>query len=148
MARMSSTSLSLRRGRNCSRSRAHTAGRSMAFRCWNSRPLSAIESLLRPESQITVFHASEVELNKDSNLLLEHARKTKPARVVFDSLSEFRLMAVRDVIQPQVGDIGLLPTNALEAERVIGEGDSSGGSCAFASRARRTRPGQPPPRQR
>ena len=55
--------------------------------------LSAIESLLRPESQTTVFHASEMELNKVSNLLLEEARKNKPARVVFDSLSEFRLMA-------------------------------------------------------
>ena len=55
--------------------------------------LSAIEALLRPEAQTTVFHASELELNKVSNLLLEHARRTNPARVVFDSLSEFRLMA-------------------------------------------------------
>jgi circadian clock protein KaiC len=55
--------------------------------------LSAIESLLRPEAQTTVFHASEVELNKVSALLLDEARKNKPARVVFDSLSEFRLMA-------------------------------------------------------
>ena len=55
--------------------------------------LSAIESLLRPEAQTTVFHASEVELNKVSGRLLEEARKNKPARVVFDSLSEFRLMA-------------------------------------------------------
>jgi circadian clock protein KaiC len=62
----------------------------------NSIPLlelSAIEALLRPEAQTTVFHASEIELNKVSNLLLEHTRKSRPARVVFDSLSEFRLMA-------------------------------------------------------
>lgn len=55
--------------------------------------LSAIESLLRPEAQTTVFHPSEVELNKVSGLLLEQVRKNRPARIVFDSLSEFRLMA-------------------------------------------------------
>ncbi|MGB9475815.1 MAG: ATPase domain-containing protein [Candidatus Udaeobacter sp.] len=55
--------------------------------------LSAIEQLLRPEAQTTVFHAAEMELNKVSKLLIDEANKTRPARVVFDSLSEFRLMA-------------------------------------------------------
>jgi circadian clock protein KaiC len=55
--------------------------------------LSAIEQLLRPEAQTTVFHPSEVELNKVSKLVIDEASKTRPARVVFDSLSEFRLMA-------------------------------------------------------
>jgi circadian clock protein KaiC len=55
--------------------------------------LSAIDSLLRPESLTTVFHPSEVELNKVTGLLLSEVRRHKPARVVFDSLSEFRLMA-------------------------------------------------------
>jgi len=55
--------------------------------------LSAIEALLRPESQTTVFHPSEVELNKITNLLLDETKKIGPARVVFDSLSEFRLIA-------------------------------------------------------
>lgn len=55
--------------------------------------LSAIDSLLRPDAQTTVFHPSEVELNKVSALLLEEMRKVQPARIVFDSLSEFRLMA-------------------------------------------------------
>jgi len=55
--------------------------------------LSAIESLLQPESQTTVFHPSEMELSKLTNLVLEEARKAEPARVVFDSLSEFRLIA-------------------------------------------------------
>src|SRR5262245_19073083 len=55
--------------------------------------LSAIEQLLRPEAQTTVFHPSEVELAKVSKTLLDEASKTRPARVVFDSLSEFRLMA-------------------------------------------------------
>ena len=55
--------------------------------------LSAIEQLLRPEAQTTVFRPSEIELNKVSNLLINQANKTRPARVVFDSLSEFRLLA-------------------------------------------------------
>src|SRR5436190_13158583 len=55
--------------------------------------LSAIENLLRPEAQTTVFHPSEVELTKVSQLLLDEVRKVKPKRVAFDSLSEFRLMA-------------------------------------------------------
>ncbi len=55
--------------------------------------LSAIENLLKPDAQTTVFHPSELELNKITNLLLEHIQKLKPARVVFDSLSEFRLIA-------------------------------------------------------
>src|SRR5262249_16638693 len=55
--------------------------------------LSAIDSLLRPESQTTVFRPSEVELNNVTGLLLSEIRKHKPARVVFDSLSEFRLLA-------------------------------------------------------
>jgi circadian clock protein KaiC len=55
--------------------------------------LSAIESLLQPESQTTVFHPSEMELGKLTRVFLEEARKIMPARVVFDSLSEFRLIA-------------------------------------------------------
>ncbi|HKH00985.1 MAG TPA: ATPase domain-containing protein [Bradyrhizobium sp.] len=55
--------------------------------------LAAIENLLRPEAQTTVFHSAEVELNKVARLVLDEAQKIRPARVAFDSLSEFRLMA-------------------------------------------------------
>src|SRR5215470_7078004 len=55
--------------------------------------LSAIESLLRPEEQTRVFHPSEIELNKITNLLVENIERIRPTRVVFDSLSEFRLIA-------------------------------------------------------
>ena len=54
---------------------------------------SAIESLLQPESQTTVFHASEMELGKVARLLRDEITKYQPKRVVFDSLSEFRLLA-------------------------------------------------------
>ncbi len=55
--------------------------------------LSAIESMLRPEAQTTVFHPSEMELSKVARLLLDEGRRIRPARIVFDSLSEFRLIA-------------------------------------------------------
>lgn len=55
--------------------------------------LSSIDSLIRPEARTTVFHPSEIELTKVSELLLEEIRRIQPVRVVFDSLSEFRLMA-------------------------------------------------------
>ena len=55
--------------------------------------LSAIEHLIEPDAQTTVFHPSEVDLKKVAQLITEEARKHKPARVVFDSLSEMRLMA-------------------------------------------------------
>jgi circadian clock protein KaiC len=64
---------------------------------WNldSIPLlemSAIDALLRPEAQTTVFHPSVIELGKITELLMDETRKHRPQRVVFDSLSEFRLM--------------------------------------------------------
>jgi circadian clock protein KaiC len=55
--------------------------------------LSAIEQLLRPEAQTTVFRPSEIELAKISKLLIDEVSRRRPARIVFDSLSEFRLMA-------------------------------------------------------
>ena len=55
--------------------------------------LSAIDSMVRPEAQTTVFHPSEIELTQVTKLLLDEVRRIKPTRVVFDSLSEFRLLA-------------------------------------------------------
>lgn len=55
--------------------------------------LSAIEQLLRLEEQTTVFRPSEMQLNNISKLLIDESEKLRPKRVVFDSLSEFRLVA-------------------------------------------------------
>ncbi|MBV8784394.1 MAG: AAA family ATPase [Gammaproteobacteria bacterium] len=55
--------------------------------------LSAIENMMRPEGQTSIFHAAELQLSNLTRLVLEEVRKHKPQRVVFDSLSEFRLMA-------------------------------------------------------
>jgi circadian clock protein KaiC len=45
------------------------------------------------DSQYTMFHPSEVELNETTKSVLDTVEATKPARVVFDSLSELRLLA-------------------------------------------------------
>ena len=55
--------------------------------------LSAIEALVRPDATTTVFHPSEIELTKVTEQLLNEIRNTRPSRIVFDSLSEFRLWA-------------------------------------------------------
>jgi circadian clock protein KaiC len=48
---------------------------------------------LKPESQYTIFHPSEVELSETTNAVLEEVERLDPKRVVFDSLSEMRLLA-------------------------------------------------------
>jgi len=55
--------------------------------------LSAIEKQMLQEAQNTLFHPSEVELNHTTKLLLAEVERVKPMRVVFDSLSEMRLLA-------------------------------------------------------
>ncbi|MGE3263514.1 MAG: ATPase domain-containing protein [Bacteriovoracia bacterium] len=55
--------------------------------------LSAIEQQLKPESQNTVFHPAEVEMNETARLLMDEVDRVKPTRVVFDSVSEMRMLA-------------------------------------------------------
>ncbi len=55
--------------------------------------LSALEQQMRLEAENTIFHPSEVELTETTRALLRHVDKVAPQRVVFDSLSELRLLA-------------------------------------------------------
>lgn len=55
--------------------------------------LSSLESQLTKETQNTIFHPSEFELTKTTQLLLDHIEKVNPQRLVIDSLSELQLMA-------------------------------------------------------
>lgn len=55
--------------------------------------LSAAEAALRPERQTTLLHPWEVELGETVKLITDEAERTGAARVVFDSLSEMRLLA-------------------------------------------------------
>ena len=57
------------------------------------RELIATEASLRPDDQYTMFHPSEVELSEATRDLLAEVDKMKPSRIVFDSLSELRLLA-------------------------------------------------------
>lgn len=51
------------------------------------------ENLLAPDEQYTMFHPSELELTHTTLKILEEVERIKPKRVVFDSLSELRLLA-------------------------------------------------------
>ena len=51
------------------------------------------QEALRGEQQYTVFHPAEVELSETTRAIRETVDRVKPARVVFDSLSELRLLA-------------------------------------------------------
>ncbi len=54
--------------------------------------LPSDESLL-PDAQSRLFHPSEVELSDTTRAILGEVERRKPSRVVFDSLSEMRLLA-------------------------------------------------------
>ena len=54
--------------------------------------LPSDESLL-PDAQSRLFHPSEVELSDTTRAILAEVDARKPSRVVFDSLSEMRLLA-------------------------------------------------------
>ncbi|HEU5099367.1 MAG TPA: ATPase domain-containing protein, partial [Roseiflexaceae bacterium] len=55
--------------------------------------LIASDASLTPDMQYTMFHPSEVELAETTKIVLAEVEKIKPTRVVFDSLSEMRLLA-------------------------------------------------------
>ena len=57
------------------------------------RELAPTEAALDPDEQNTMFHPSEIELASTTQLILEDVERLRPARVVFDSLSELRLLA-------------------------------------------------------
>lgn len=55
--------------------------------------LTAFEKNLGPEAHYTVFDVSDVDLGDTIRTIQEAIERTKPDRVVFDSLSEMRLLA-------------------------------------------------------
>jgi circadian clock protein KaiC len=57
------------------------------------RELVPGEESLQPEDSYTMFHPSEVELGETTRAILADVDKLKPKRIVFDSLSELRLLA-------------------------------------------------------
>jgi circadian clock protein KaiC len=57
------------------------------------RELIPDEGNLHPDDQYTMFHPSEIELGETTKTILADVDRIKPLRVVFDSLSELRLLA-------------------------------------------------------
>jgi circadian clock protein KaiC len=57
--------------------------------------MEPLEESLAPDQQVTLFHPSELELSETTNKVLKTVEKIQPSRVVFDSLSEMRLLAQR-----------------------------------------------------
>jgi circadian clock protein KaiC len=55
--------------------------------------LIADESEFDGESQLTMFHPSEIDLTETTRKVLEAIERVGPRRLVFDSLSEMRLLA-------------------------------------------------------
>jgi circadian clock protein KaiC len=55
--------------------------------------LIADEGEFDGESQLTMFHASEIDLTETTRKVLEAIERVNPRRLVFDSLSELRLLA-------------------------------------------------------
>ncbi len=57
------------------------------------RELVPAEESLQPSEQYTMFHPAEVELSETTRTILADVDRLKPTRLVFDSLSELRLLA-------------------------------------------------------
>lgn len=55
--------------------------------------LSAMQQQLNDETDSTFFHPSDLELNRTTEILVQLITREKPDRLVFDSLSELRLLA-------------------------------------------------------
>jgi circadian clock protein KaiC len=64
---------------------------------WSLDALSIFElasdEALDPETQQSILHPAEIELGETARGVMEQVDKIKPSRVVFDSLSEMRLLA-------------------------------------------------------
>jgi circadian clock protein KaiC len=55
--------------------------------------LTSAENLSSPDREMTLLHPWEVELGETIKLITDEADRTTPTRVVFDSISELRLLA-------------------------------------------------------
>jgi len=91
--------------------------------------LSTIESQIRDETESTFFHPSEIELNKTTEALIAQVSRLNPSRVVFDSLSELRMLAEsplryrRQILRLKQFFAGKNCTVLLLDDRTTGPGD-------------------------
>lgn len=98
--------------------------------------LSTIQEQIRGDSESTFFHPSEVELNRTVAALIAEVERVNPARVVFDSLSEMRMLADtplryrRQILQLKQYFAGRRCTVLLLDDRTSGAHDLHVGSIA------------------
>ena len=59
----------------------------------NIHEMAPAEGVLASQEQYTLFHPTEVELGEATETILDEVGRLQPSRVVFDSLSEIRLLA-------------------------------------------------------
>jgi circadian clock protein KaiC len=91
--------------------------------------LSRAEMSLAEDQQNTFFHPSEVELNEATRPVLLAVEQTRPQRIVFDSLSEMRLLAGdplryrRQILALKQFFVGRACTVLLLDDRTSGIGD-------------------------
>ncbi len=57
------------------------------------REMQVPDEVLSPDRQLTMFHPSELELSEMIGAVLQQVEEVRPTRVVFDSLSEMRMLA-------------------------------------------------------
>jgi len=89
--------------------------------------LAAAETA-RPEEQYTLYHPSEVELGETIKNVLETVERVRPSRIVFDSLSELRLLA-RDPLRYRRQILALKEFFAGRETTVLLLDDHSGGEA-------------------
>ncbi len=78
---------------------------------WSLEGLELLEVLppqemLAADAHYTLFHPAEVELGRTAHVILDEVERLRPQRVVFDSLSELRLLA-GDTLQYRRQVLGL-----------------------------------------
>jgi len=88
----------------------------------------------RPAAEYTLYHPAEIELADLTKAVLERIEATRPARVVFDSLSELRLLA-RDPLRYRRQILGLKEFFSRRPSTVLLLDDHSAGEADLQLRS-------------
>jgi circadian clock protein KaiC len=88
----------------------------------------------RPSDEYTLYHPAEIELADLTKVVLEHVHRVGPSRVVFDSLSELRLLA-RDPLRYRRQILGLKEFFARRPSTVLLLDDHSAGQADLQLRS-------------
>ena len=91
--------------------------------------LATAEASLSSDAENTMFYPSEVELAQTADVVLREVEATRPSRVVFDSLSEMRMLAQnplryrRQILALKQFFVGRSCTVLLLDDRTAGQND-------------------------